>query len=202
METESEGVRACEVEITEVLTDRGTGALLERIRDLGGVGGDKDEREENEDRDAGVGELLSLAIFPDGLLGELVLLEGGEVVPAVRDVDVAWCLRVGGAVAIALALARLAAIAAATLLFFKLGVVGGRSVTTFGSGHTFSNCFRAVASNASIITVALSCHTLSKTQNVPRALSRTAGLGSPSAFFTDFSSSSNPPADSMYDFDR
>lgn len=89
METESEGARVCEVEITEVLTDRGMAALLERIRDLGGVGGDRDGREENEDRDAGVGELLSLAYFPDGLLGELVLLEGGEVVPAVRDVDVA-----------------------------------------------------------------------------------------------------------------
>lgn len=184
-----------------MLTDRGIVALLERIRDLGGVGGDKDVRE-NEDRDAGVGELLSLTDFPDGLLGELVPLEGGETAPVVRDVDVAWCLRVGGAFAIAFAFARLAAIAAATLLFFKLGVVGGRSTTTLGSGHAFSNCFRAVASNPSMITVALSCHTLSKTQNVPRALSRTVGLGSPSAFFTDFSSSSNPPADSMYDFDR
>lgn len=89
METESEGVRVCEVpEITEVLTDRGMAALLERIRDLGGVEGDKDDRE-NEDRGAGVGELLSLADFPVGLLGELVDLEGGEAAPVVRDVDVA-----------------------------------------------------------------------------------------------------------------
>ena len=70
-----------------MLTDRGITALLERIRDLGGVGGDKDER--GEVRDAGVGEPLSLADFPDGLLGELVLLDGGETAPAVRDVEVA-----------------------------------------------------------------------------------------------------------------
>lgn len=89
VETESEGVRACEEVITEVLTDRGMVALLERIRDLGGVGGDKEERGENEERDAGVGELLPLVDFADGLPGELVPLEGGEAVPAVRDVDVA-----------------------------------------------------------------------------------------------------------------
>ena len=46
---------------------------------------------------------------------------GGDMV---RAADVAWCRRVGGAVAIALALARLAAMAAATLLFFTVGVVG------------------------------------------------------------------------------
>ena len=89
VETESDAVRVCEADITEVLTDRGMVVLLERIRDLGGVGGDKDERGENEDRDTGVGELRSLAYFPDGLLGELVPLDGGEAVPAVRDVDVA-----------------------------------------------------------------------------------------------------------------
>ena len=46
---------------------------------------------------------------------------GGDMV---RAVDVAWCRRVGGAVAMALAFARLAAIAAATLLFFTCGVAG------------------------------------------------------------------------------
>jgi hypothetical protein len=40
---------------------------------------------------------------------------GGDMV---RARDVAWCRRVGGAVAMALAFARLAAMAAATLLFF------------------------------------------------------------------------------------
>jgi len=46
---------------------------------------------------------------------------GGDTV---RAADVAWCRRVGGAVAIALALARLAAMADAMLLFFAVGVVG------------------------------------------------------------------------------
>lgn len=49
---------------------------------------------------------------------------GGDMV---RAAEVAWCRNVGGAVAIALALARLAAIVAATLLFFATGVVGGTS---------------------------------------------------------------------------
>jgi hypothetical protein len=49
---------------------------------------------------------------------------GGDMV---RAADVAWCRNVGGAVAIALALARLAAIAAATLVFFAVGVVGRTS---------------------------------------------------------------------------
>ncbi len=44
---------------------------------------------------------------------------GGDMVHAV---DVAWCCRVGGAVTMTLAFAQLAAMAAATLLFFTCGV--------------------------------------------------------------------------------
>lgn len=64
-------------------------ALLERTRDLGGVGGDKDAREDDGIRDAGVGEPLSLTDLPVGLLGALFPLEGGEEPPVVREVDVA-----------------------------------------------------------------------------------------------------------------
>jgi hypothetical protein len=46
---------------------------------------------------------------------------GGDMV---RAADVAWCRSVGGAVAITLAFARLAAMAAAKLLFFACGVDG------------------------------------------------------------------------------
>jgi hypothetical protein len=46
---------------------------------------------------------------------------GGDMV---RAVDVAWCRSVGGAVAMTLAFARLAAMAAAKLLFFACGVAG------------------------------------------------------------------------------
>lgn len=74
------------------------------------------------ERSGAVGELG--AAFPDKLPvdreGESERF-GGDMV---RAADVAWCRRVGGAVAIALALARLAAMAAATLLFFAVGVVG------------------------------------------------------------------------------
>jgi hypothetical protein len=60
---------------------------------------------------------------------------------------VAWCRRVGGAVAIALALALLAAIAAATLLFFAgFGVIGNTAAASSGFGHAFSNCFFATES--------------------------------------------------------
>jgi hypothetical protein len=74
------------------------------------------------ERGGAVGELG--AAFPDTLPvdreGESERF-GGDMV---RAADVAWCRRVGGAVAMALALARLAAMAAATLLFFAVGVVG------------------------------------------------------------------------------
>ena len=80
----------------------------------------------------------------------------GEVV--VRAAEVAWCRSVGGSTAIAFAFARLAAIAAATLLFFD----GAESVepgNRFGSGHAFSSCLRAVGSKPAMITVPLSFHT-------------------------------------------
>src|SRR6266702_5534321 len=74
------------------------------------------------ERGGAVGELG--AAFPDTLPvdreGESERF-GGDMV---RAAEVAWCRRVGGAVAITLALARLAAMAAATLLFFAIGVVG------------------------------------------------------------------------------
>lgn len=82
----------------------------------------------------------------------------GEVV--VRAADVAWCRNVGGSIAIAFAFARLAAITAATLLFFVVG--GAESVepeNKLGSGHTFSSCFRAAGSRPAIIAVPLSFHT-------------------------------------------
>jgi hypothetical protein len=100
----------------------------------------------------------------------------------------------------ALALARLAAIAAATLLFLALGVVGavrGRLAIASGFGHAFSSCLRAVGSRDSRIIVAQSCQTPSNAQNAPRAVSLTAGFGSAKPFFKDFSRISKPPADSM-----
>lgn len=76
--------------------------------------------------------------------------EGGD--ETTRAVDVAWCLSDGGADAIAFAFARLAAMAAATLLFLTWGVCTavGRLFSTVGSGHAFSSCFRAVASNSTL----------------------------------------------------
>jgi hypothetical protein len=67
------------------------------IRDLGDAGGETDAR---------------------------VPADDGEVARAACEVEVAWCLSEGGDVAIALAFARLAAIAAAILVFFVLGVDG------------------------------------------------------------------------------
>lgn len=78
------------------------------------------------------------------------------------DVEVAWCLNDGGAVAITFAFARLAAIAAATLLFLTFGVAGAFAFD--GSGHAFSSCFLAVESNVLIIRAALSSHVPLNTQ--------------------------------------
>ena len=80
----------------------------------------------------------------------------GEVV--VRAVEVAWCRSVGGSIAIAFAFARLAAITAATLLFFDCT----ESVdpdSKLRSGHAFSSCLRAVVSKLAMIAVPLSFHT-------------------------------------------
>jgi hypothetical protein len=67
------------------------------IRDLGDAGGETEAR---------------------------VPAEDGEVARAACELEVAWCLSEGGEVAIALAFARLAAIAAAILVFFVVGVEG------------------------------------------------------------------------------
>jgi hypothetical protein len=58
----------------------------------------------------------------------LLMVGGGDMaLEAAWDVDVAWCIRVGGALAMAFALARLAAICAATLLFFVAAGGGATS---------------------------------------------------------------------------
>jgi len=81
----------------------------------------------------------------------------GEVV--VRAADVAWCRNVGGSIAIAFAFARLAAITAATLLFFVGGAESVGPENKLRSGHTFSSCFRAAGSRPAIIAAPLSFHT-------------------------------------------
>jgi hypothetical protein len=86
----------------------------------------------------------------------------GEVV--VRAVEVAWCRNEGGSVAINFAFARLAAIAAATLLFFAVDTESVDSDNTLESGHAFSSCFRAAESSPAIIAAPLLCHTPFNTQ--------------------------------------
>jgi hypothetical protein len=123
---------------------------------------------------------------------------------AICDEDVAWCLSVGGAVAIAFAFARLAAIAAATLLFLPVLAVAavGKVVAASGLGQAFSSCLRATESRDSRMTMPRSCHISSNTQKHTRELSLTAGLGSARAFFSDFSKIWRPPDDSMVFFER
>lgn len=90
----------------------------------------------------------------------------------------------------ALAFARLAAIAAATLLFFAAGVIG--AMMTFAPfGHAFSNCFLAVLSNETMMIAPLSFQIPSKTQKAAREASRTAGLLSARPLLMDFSRGSN-----------
>lgn len=104
----------------------------------------------------------------------------------------------------ALAFARLAAIAAATLVFFVyLGVVGGiMAAAASGLGQTFSSCLRARESSPARITRPLSCQRFSKTQKQIRALSLTPTLASAKALFIAFSNISRPPEASMACFDR
>lgn len=69
------------------------------------------------------------------------------------EAEVAWWRKVGGAVAMALAFARLAAMAAATLDFFvAFGVVGGAATCRPGFGQALSSCFRAGPSRDSNMT--------------------------------------------------
>jgi hypothetical protein len=81
----------------------------------------------------------------------------GKVV--VRAVEVDWCRSEGGSFAMVFAFIRLAAITAATLLFFVCGVDCVDPDNKVGSGHAFSSCFRAVESSPAIIAVPLSLHT-------------------------------------------
>lgn len=122
-----------------------------------------------------------------GRLGEVVVLA----------VEVAWCRKEGGSWAIALALARLAAIAAEILLFFVGGTESVDSDNKLLSGHAFSSCFRAIESSPAMIAVPLSFHTTFSNQYACRAFSRTPGLGSPSAFFMELTNVSRPPEVSM-----
>lgn len=103
----------------------------------------------------------------------------------------------------ALALARLAAIAAATLFFFVFfGVAGGKAEISSGLGQTFSICLRASGSSDSRMARPRLCQISSKIQNKSRAVSLTAGLGSANAFLRDFSSVSRPPDVSIAVFER
>lgn len=89
--------------------------LLDTVLVLGWV----DETLERDGSDGEVGVTLPDTL-PVDREGERERF-GGDMV---RAVDVAWCRSVGGAVAMALAFARLAAMAAAKLLFFACGVAG------------------------------------------------------------------------------
>jgi hypothetical protein len=111
---------------------------------------------------------------------------------------------VGGDVAIALAFARLAAIAAATLLFLLFfGVTGDETIVAASrSGQTFSSCLRATGSKDSRIALPRSRQTSSKTQKHKRALSLTPTLASAKDFLTDFSKISKPPEASITCFER
>jgi hypothetical protein len=137
-------------------------------------------------------------------LGEVLGLGDVErrVLPGVCD-EVAWCRSDGGAAAIAFAFARLAAIAAAILDFLGACVaLLFEPPAKEGSGQAFSSCFFAVPSRLFRITMALSGHIEWNVQNMIRLFSLTAGLESASAFFTDFSRTSRPPAFSMLDLAR
>lgn len=105
--------------------------------------------------------------------------------------------------AIALAFARLAAMAAAMLVFFAVcGVVAGNAAASWGSGHAFSSCLRASPSRDSSNARPRPRQTCSKTQKVERTLSLTPGFVSFRALFITFSIVSSEPVDSITCFDR
>jgi hypothetical protein len=192
----SEGVRAWEI-VTGLtiltLTERGIPPPEAARGRAGGTVGEVGEDDENLRGDAG----LFVELLGD-VTGEPARFDG-----SICDADVAWWRSEGGAVAIAFALARLAAIAEATLFFLVfLGVEGGKLANSSGLGHTFSTCLRARGSKVSKIAKPLSGQTSSKTQNSNRAVSRTGGLVSLKALFRDFSSVSRPPEPSMAFFER
>lgn len=185
---EPDAVRVCDTVTASALVDRAM--PFETIRDFC-EGGEVDMRRGDEGR--------AIEFLGDDKLGDPARLAG-----ATCDEAVAWCRRVGGAVAIALAFARLAAIAAATLLFLAgFGVEGTKTAAaSSGFGHAFSNCFRATESRPPSSVTPRSRQMPSKTQKQMRAFSRTAGLGSASAFFKDFSKISSPPEVSIACLDR
>jgi hypothetical protein len=120
----------------------------------------------------------------------------GEIV---RAADVAWWRSVGGAVAIALALARLAAIAAAMLLFFVAGVGAPVDIDACppGFGLAFSIALRFVASCASRIACARSGQSASNAQKATRPPWRALGFESASALRSVLSRGSSMPVDSI-----
>lgn len=132
--------------------------------------------------------------------GSGVLVGGGETARRAGGLVTA-CLKVGGAVAIALALARLAAIAAATLGFFLTSSTGVIGVQAPGFGLAFSSCFLAEASSCSASTKAFAGQTGSKVQKHVRATGRTPGLGSESVLWRDLVIMSTPPLLSIACFD-
>src|SRR6267154_3678624 len=69
---ESVDERECDVMTALELTERGIVPL--RMRDLGGVRGERDERGESEDLEAGDGELRPFETLTVGLIGETTLL--------------------------------------------------------------------------------------------------------------------------------
>jgi hypothetical protein len=178
-------------DIAPALTDRDI--LFDVIRDL-------DDEEEMGERSGDDGRVEVELCDKDG---EAARLMGGDAALTACEVEVAWCLKLGGDVAIALAFARLAAIAAATLLFLLFfGVAGDKTVATVSrSGQDFSSCFRATASKDSRKTLPRSRHTFSKAQKHERALSLTPILASVKAFFTAFSKISKPPEVSIACFE-
>jgi hypothetical protein len=79
--------RECDVMSAPELTERGIVPL--RMRDLGGVKGERDERGESEDFEVGDGELRPFDVLVVGLIGETALLTGGDVARVACDEEVA-----------------------------------------------------------------------------------------------------------------
>lgn len=119
-------------------------------------------------------------------------------------------MRVGGAIAIAFAFARLAAMAAARLDFLgtsEVALLEPEPNTTctcgaVGSGHTFSMFFRFEGSREARMIAARAGQMALNDQNACREASRAAGLVSASPFLTRLSSASTCPALSNDDFAR
>jgi hypothetical protein len=119
------------------------------------------------------------------------------------DALVAWCMSDGGALAMARALARLAAMAAATLLFFGPVSVGATVTATSvlcasveSTGQAFSTALRVTVSIAANMTVARAGQIVLNDQNVARPVSRTPGFWSDKLFFVSCSIVSAWPEDS------